>query len=137
MANKQKAKRTVLEVYPDCEKPEWLRVGVKCKCWGEGEDILTVSSIGKNACRMKKGDKDHGWESIKKLHSPLSDRLLTRNENYDKAYEAANKICKWLGMKNKTVTFYELPRGHVTNDEAYGEIGEIILNIYSQFEKGT
>ena len=73
---------TTIDIYPKCRKPSWLKVGVKCLCWGEGNDILTVVEIGKNAAFMEKGlgkyRRGHGWESFKKLHSPIS-QIETKN----------------------------------------------------------
>ena len=69
---KKEKKTTVIEIYPECEKPDWVKEGVDCHCHGEGGlTILTIKEIGENAAFLYK-DKActnmHGWESFTKLY---------------------------------------------------------------------
>ena len=58
-----------IEIYPEEEKPEWMKLGAWCYCWGESYDVFYVEIIGKNAAFLKtKGGRGHGWESFRKLH---------------------------------------------------------------------
>jgi hypothetical protein len=58
-----------IEIYPECPKPDWMKVGAWCFCWGEAYDKFIVDKVGKNAAfLLTEGGLAHGWESFKKLH---------------------------------------------------------------------
>lgn len=62
-------KKTIIEVYPECSTPEWMKRGARCTCNGEGSQVYLVETIGKNmAFLMTLGGRGHGWESFTKLH---------------------------------------------------------------------
>lgn len=60
-----------LEIYPKCPKPDWLKVGVTCCCYGEGSERFKVDSIDEYNYRVwlvtVDGKYDQGWESFGKL----------------------------------------------------------------------
>lgn len=61
-----------INLYPETPRPAWLKLGVVCKCLGEGNDLFRVTLIGKNAAALETlNGRDHGWESFRKLHSPI------------------------------------------------------------------
>lgn len=58
-----------IEIYPDTPKPDWMKKGTWCYCWGEANDKFIVEIVGKNAAFLKtESGYDHGWESFTKLH---------------------------------------------------------------------
>ena len=61
-------KTTVIEIYPVCKKPTWLRKGTKVHCLGDGLDVFKVDQIGNNAAFLiRLNGSWHGWESFNKL----------------------------------------------------------------------
>ena len=59
-----------IDIYPEVEKPEWVKVGAWCYCWGEGFDKFRIVTVGKNAAILEGWDnkRPQGWESFAKLH---------------------------------------------------------------------
>ena len=58
-----------IDIYPDCDCPEWVEEGAWCYCWGEGLDKFTILHIGENAAfLLDQAGFAHGWESFEKLH---------------------------------------------------------------------
>lgn len=56
------------EIYPECEKPHWLKKGAWTYCLGEGLEKYKVGEIGKNAAVLYNlRGECHGWESFTKL----------------------------------------------------------------------
>lgn len=76
MKNKQqKPKGIVIEIYPACEKPSWMKPGALCNCWGEGNDIFRVAVVEERSAILEtfnfqtsKRVRCHGRESFTKLH---------------------------------------------------------------------
>lgn len=62
------------DLYPKCDKPEWLTVGATCHCLGEGDDIFTVIAVESNAAALANNGKPHGWESFEKLSQVFESR---------------------------------------------------------------
>ena len=58
-----------IEIYLKCEKPDWMKVGAWCYCYGEAYDKFKVVMVLKNAAVLNTwGGKAHGTESFAKLH---------------------------------------------------------------------
>ena len=53
----------IIDIYPECEPPEWMEVGAWCYCWGEAQDKFTVAAL-----LLDSGGHCHGLESFTKLH---------------------------------------------------------------------
>lgn len=63
---KKKKSGTVIDIYPPCEKQEWLKIGVKVCVLGEGLAEFTVDYILKNSVVIHTGCT----ESFTKIYRP-------------------------------------------------------------------
>ena len=64
-------KETIIEIYPKTPKPNWLKVGTKCNCHGEGREVFIINDIDEKSCSSMLLTLDcdiHGRESWSKLH---------------------------------------------------------------------
>ena len=67
---KKKNKKPIsIQTYPNTNKPEWIKVGIKVECWGEGMGkSFIVEEIDDKNCRVR---LDNGcWESWEKIYLP-------------------------------------------------------------------
>ena len=63
-------KPTVINIYPQTKKPEWLELGSKCHCLGEASDVFTVYDISyetSSSMLLTSDGYAHGRESWSKL----------------------------------------------------------------------
>lgn len=60
----------VIDLYPECEKPDWIKVGAICKCWGEANDLFIIDVVLQKSAVLSTidGKYCHGCESFTKLH---------------------------------------------------------------------
>lgn len=66
---------TVIDFYPKCVKPRWLKKGATVWCLGEAQICFKVETVGKYAAFLVLADGTHkgaahGWESFTKLSKP-------------------------------------------------------------------
>jgi hypothetical protein len=65
-----------IEIYPQCPKPDWMKVGATCFCLGEAQDVFIVDTVGNNAAFLVTSGKKrlgHGWESFTKLYKNIQE----------------------------------------------------------------
>ena len=59
---------TIIDLYPECPKPDWLKPGAWCYCLGEGLDKFIIDQVFKNSATLLTEDGfSHGMESFTKL----------------------------------------------------------------------
>lgn len=58
--------------------PEWFKVGAEVHCIGEGDDLLTILKVCKNAVGDVTGAVlDHGcFESLSKIYHPITEERI-------------------------------------------------------------
>jgi hypothetical protein len=73
----KKKRTTVIEIYPACPKPPWLKVGAVVEVLGEGRGFLFKVTAVENgraavisAKQYRKGCKGGCWESFTKIYRP-------------------------------------------------------------------
>ena len=68
-------KRSIIDIYPPCERPDWVHVGVLCNVYGEAHDVFRISQVLNNRVILetKNGKYCHGAESFTKLHREYLD----------------------------------------------------------------
>jgi hypothetical protein len=71
-----------IEIYPDCPKPKWMKVGAWCHCLGEGNDKFIVDQIFNVSATLLTFNKKHahGMESFSKLYQNIKE-LDQRKKN--------------------------------------------------------
>jgi len=73
-----------IEIYPDCQKPDWMEPGAWCYCLGEGNDKFTVDQVFDVSATLVTGVSGnghaHGMESFTKLYRSMDELELRRPE---------------------------------------------------------
>lgn len=72
----------IIDLYPECEKPEWIKIGVWCYCLGEGNDKFVIDTVERYTAILSDGRYCHGRESFSKLYQDI-DGLKTRRGRKD------------------------------------------------------
>lgn len=68
---------STIEIYPNCLKPYWMKIGATCFCLGEGLELFTVSMVlDKAAVLVDAAGYGHGTESFTKLYKTLNELEL-------------------------------------------------------------
>ncbi len=70
MKAKKAHKGTTIEIYPKTKKPDWLKVGIKVQCLGEGHGTFfeVVEIDVKNSRAAIRHSYGDCWESFTKLY---------------------------------------------------------------------
>lgn len=70
-----------IEIYPKCQKPEWLKRGEWCYCLGEGNDKFLIDQIFDVSATLITNDGfAHGMESFTKLYKTIEELEQRRPE---------------------------------------------------------
>lgn len=60
---------TVIDIYPEYPKPDWVQVGALCHVAGEGwVDVFKIDQVLSNRVLLSKGGRAHGAEAFHKLY---------------------------------------------------------------------
>lgn len=63
-----------IEIYPEADKPKWLKPGAWCYCLGEAKDKFTIDKVFKNsATLLTASGNQHGLESFTKLYRTMNE----------------------------------------------------------------
>ena len=84
-----KKKTTIIEIYPACPKPPWLKVGAEVEVLGEGRGTrFRITAVEGNRAAVvakkhyRKGHKGGCWESFTKIY---------RADHFDEDYAASHE----------------------------------------------
>ena len=70
-----------IDIYPECQKPHWMKLGACCYCLGEGNEKFTVDRVFKNAATLLTASGcAHGMESFTKLYKSMDELEERRPE---------------------------------------------------------
>lgn len=96
----KKKRTTVIEIYPACPRPKWLKVGAEVEVLGEGRGCpFVITAVEGNRAAViakkyyRKGCKGGCWESFMKIY---------RADHFDEDYAFTHEQLELPVTKTKT-----------------------------------
>ena len=107
----KRKKPIVIETYPHCPKPDWMKVGAWCYCLGEAFDVFTVDMVlDKAAVLSTASGYAHGIESFTKLYQSQDELEKRRNEKSPLEW-SSEEMSQYVASVRESVQLF-LKRGN-------------------------